>query len=158
MSEPIKELKLYPSWKQALHDLEMAGIEPGQTIEKDWLENAFGITAPHTIADAERNRALFRSSIWDLRNTLLTKHRLMLRAVGGVGYRVVESDKQTDTALRDRGAEIGRVLEKLHEEVSFVRTDLLTDAQRKANADAVAKVGVLIGMTRKQLGFDAGNK
>ena len=156
MSEATKELKLYPSWKQALHDLEVAGIEPGQTIEKEWLENAFGIEQALTIADAEKNRALFRSSIWELRGRLLTKHRLMLRSVGGVGYQVIESEKQTEVALRDRGAEVARALERMHDEVTFVRVELLSDAQRKANADAVAKVGALIGMTRKQLGFESG--
>lgn len=146
-------IKLYPSWRQALNELELSGIAPGQVIEKNWLESVFGITPAQTIADAERNRALFRSSIWELRNSLLTKHKLMLRAIDGVGYRVIDPDKQTDIALRDRGSEVTRALGKLYEEVSFVRTDLLTDEQRKANVDAVAKVGVLMGMTRKQLSF-----
>ena len=150
--EDPKALKLYPSWKQALADLELAGIEPGQTIEKDWLEDKFGITTANSIADAERNQALFRTSIWQLRETLLSKHRLMLRAVSGVGYRVVEPEKQTEQALRDRGEEVSRALGKLHCELTYVRLDSLTDAQRKANADALAKTGTLLSMSRKQLG------
>jgi hypothetical protein len=149
-----KELKLFPSWKQALADLELAGIQPGQTIEKDWLEEKFGLTPASTIADASRNQALFRTSIWQLRETLLSKHKLMLRAVGGVGYRVVEPEKQTEQALRDRGEEIARALCKLHDEVTYVRLDALDDSQRKANADALAKVGALLSMSRKQLGMN----
>jgi hypothetical protein len=149
-----KELKLYPSWKQALADLETAGIEPGQTIEKEWLEEKFGIEPPVSIADAERNNTLFRTSIWQLRETLLTKHKLMLRAVSGVGYRVVEPEKQTEQALRDRGEEITRALSKLHNEVTYVRLDALDDKQRKANADAQAKIGALLSMSRKQLGMN----
>ena len=152
--EAPKALKLYPSWKQALADLELAGIEPGQTIEKDWLEDKFGITPANSIADAERNQALFRTSIWQLRETLLSKHRLMLRAVSGVGYRVVEPEKQTEQALRDRGEEVSRALGKLHCELTYVRLDGLTDAQRKANADALAKTGTLLSMSRKQLGMN----
>jgi len=154
MTQAVKELKLYPSWKQALADLELAGIEPGQTIEKDWLEDKFGITPANSIADAERNQALFRTSIWQLRETLLSKHRLMLRAVSGVGYRVVEPEKQTEQALRDRGEEVSRALGKLHSELTYVRLDSLTDAQRKANADALAKTGTLLSMSRKQLGMN----
>lgn len=146
--------KLFPSWKQALHDLELAGIEPGQTIEKQWLDQAFGIKAATSIADFERNRMLFRSLIWQLRTNLLQKHRLMLRAVGGVGYRVVEVEDQTAVALRDRGEEVNRALNRLMEELSFVRTEQLDDAHRKTNSDAVAKVGALISMTRKQLLID----
>lgn len=149
-----KELKLYPSWKQALSDLELAGINPGQTIEKEWLEEKFGITPANSIADAERNNTLFRTSIWQLRETLLSKHRLMLRAVFGVGYRVVEPEKQTEQALRDRGVEVARALGKLHDELTYVRTEALTDEQRKANADALAKAGTLLSMSRKQLGMN----
>lgn len=154
MSDGTQEPKLYPAWRQALHDLELAGIQAGQTIEKSWLEQRFGITAPVTIADAEKNRALFRSLISTLRNNLLLKHKLMLRSVGGVGYRVVEHEDQTATAMRDRSAEIRFVLGKLMDEVSNVRTDLLDDAGRKANSDAVAKVGALMSITKKRLGFD----
>ena len=152
--EMQSETKLYPPWKQALADLELSGIEPGQTIETEWLEDRFGMTAPVTIADAEKNRQLFRSLIWMLRNALLRKHRLMLRAVGGVGYRVVEPEDQTSTALRDRGDAINRELGKLMEEISFVRTDALDNAQRKANSDAISKIAALQGMTKKQLEFE----
>jgi hypothetical protein len=146
------ELRLYPSWKHALQELELAGLEPGQTIEKDWLEEKFGLSKPTSIADHERNHQLFRTAIWQLRETLLEKHSLMLRAVAGIGYRVVEPEKQTDQAMRDRGEEICRALAKLHSEVTHIRMDALTDTQRKANADAQAKVGMLLGLTRKKLG------
>jgi hypothetical protein len=154
MSEGTQEPKLYPAWRQALNDLELAGIEPGQTIEKSWLEQRFGITPPVTIADAEKNSALFRSLMWQLKTNLLRKHRMMLRAVSGVGYRVVEPEDQTATALRDRGDEVRHALAKLMDEVSYVRTDRLDDASRKANSDAVAKVGAMMSLTKKRLGFD----
>lgn len=151
MTEATNPLKLYPSWKQALADWEAQGIEPGQTIEKEWLEERFGITPAQTIAQAEKNNQLFRTSIWQLRETLLNKHKLMLRAVAGVGYRVVEPEKQTEQALRDRGEEVARALGKLHDEVNHIRLDALDDSQRKANADAQAKVGALLSMARNQL-------
>jgi len=53
MTEATNPIKLYPSWKQALADWETQGIEPGQTIEKEWLEERFGITPAQTIAQAE---------------------------------------------------------------------------------------------------------
>ena len=146
------ELKLYPSWKQALSDLEAAAIAPGQTIEKDWLCEKFGLVPANTIAESERNAQLFRTAIWQLRETLLSKHNLMLRAVSGIGYRVVEPEMQTGQALRDRGEEIGRALAKLQTEITCIRLDALTDTQRKENADAQAKVGALLVMARKQIG------
>ena len=144
--------RLYPSWKQALQDLELAGLEPGQTIETTWLEEVFGLLTPTSIAEAEKNRAIFRTSIWQLRESLLEKHKLMLRPIAGVGYRVVEPEHQTGQALKDRGEEVARALSKLQAEITHVRLDALDDAQRQANANAQAKVGALLSMSRKQLG------
>jgi hypothetical protein len=45
-------------------------------------------------------------------------------------------------------------LSKLHNEVTYVRLDALDDKQRKANADAQAKIGALLSMSRKQLGMN----
>lgn len=146
------ELQLFPAWKRALHELELAGLEPGQTIERKWLEQLFGLTAPQTIAEADKHRLTFLSLFEALRWALLEKHQLMLRPAPGVGYRVIEPEHQTDVALKDRGAELMRALGKMAAEISHVRLDALTDTQRKANADAQAKVGALVGMSRKQLG------
>lgn len=146
-----EEVTLYPSWKQALYDLEKNNISPGQIIEKKWLEKRFGITQPMTIADAEKNRLLFRTFIWHLRTDILRKHRLMLRSVDGVGYRVVEVEDQTRTAMRDRGETIKREVAKLMDEISFVRIEELDDAGRKANRDAIANVASLQGMVKRRL-------
>ena len=145
--------KLYPAWRQALSELLLADLQPGTVIEKTWLEEKFDIKPPNTIAEAEKNQSVFRFFIWKLREELLKEHRLMLRPIDGVGYRVVESEEQTATALRDRGEEINRSLSRLMDEISYVQTDKLDDAARKTNSDAVAKVGTLMGMVKKKLSF-----
>lgn len=145
--------KLYPAWREALSQLELAGIAPGQTIDREWVERAFGIEPAATVADYEKNRQLFRKFFWELRTELLKKHRLLLRAVNGVGYEVIHPRRQTARAMADRGEEVARALQKLADEISYVRTEELDDAQRKANLDAQAKVGALIGMARKKLAF-----
>lgn len=144
--------RFYPAWRHALHELELASISPGQTIQKVWLEELFGLQVPQTIAEAEKQRLTFLGLFDQLRWALLEKHRLMLRPVPGVGYRVVEPEQQTSVAMKDRGAELMRALGKMAAEISHVRLEALDDTQRKANADAQAKVGALVGMSRKQLG------
>ena len=143
--------KLYPAWREALSQLEQAGIAPGQTIDREWVERAFGIEPAVTVADYEKNRQLFRRFFWDLRTELLKKHRLLLRAVNGVGYEVIHPQHQTARAMQDRGEEVARALQKLADEISYVRTEELDNAQRKANLDAQAKVGALIALSRKKL-------
>jgi hypothetical protein len=151
--EPI-EPKLFPGWKQAMKELEEMGVGPGQTIEKEWLERAFGIRPARTIAEHERNHHLFRKLFWLLRTELLERKSLMLRAVAGVGYEVVEPQRQTQVALRDRGLEVARSLQKLHCELTYIQADALSEGQRKENADALSKVGALTAMARKQLAMN----
>ena len=138
MTEATNPLKLYPSWKQALAEWETQGIEPGQTIEKEWLEERFGITPAQTIAQAEKNNQLFRTSIWQLRETLLTKHKLILRPVAGVGYRVVEPSEQEGLA-RGRQRRARRQIAKGVSLVVNVDRNALTIEQR-ASVDALCQV------------------
>jgi hypothetical protein len=145
------EPRLFPPWRQTLKQLEAMNVQPGQTITKEWLEASFGMRPARTIAEHERNHHLFRKLFWMLRTELLETHQLMLRAVAGVGYEVVEPQRQTQVALRDRGLDVARALQKLNSELTHIRHDLLTEEQRKENADALAKVGVLTSMATKQL-------
>ena len=111
----------------------------------------FGIDEPKTIPEADKARLRFLSQFNNLRDALLTKHRLMLRPIDGIGYRVVHPEHQTETAVKDRGAAIKRELSHLVQELSHVRTEALTDDQRKVNADALSKMGTLAGLVGKQL-------
>jgi len=146
-------IKLLPTWRQALAELEQAGIHAGQVIGKRWLEDRFGIREPLTIQEAERNRFVFLRSMTALRETLLEKHQYMLRSVPGVGYEIIPPDRQTDVALRDRGEQIRRALQTLAIELTYIRAEELTDEQRRQNTDALAKVGALAGMAGRQLGY-----
>lgn len=142
---------LYPAWRQAEKQLLASGLTPGQIITHEWLTEAFGLRPATTIEQHERNKLTFLRQLSDLRDSLLEKHQLMLRAVTGVGYSVITPDKQTSVAMQDRTKAIRHELAKLAREVSNVRVDELTDDQRKENADAQAKLGAMRSMFRKQL-------
>ena len=147
------EPKIYPPWRYALEVLEQRGIEPGSVIETDRLLELFGIRTAKTMADFQKNTQLFRFFVWQLRSELMKKHRLVIRSLNGVGYEVLEPRHQTSRVMRDRGEAINRELIKLADEITFVRLEELDETQRKANLDAQAKVGALMSMTRKKLGF-----
>lgn len=142
---------LYPAWRQAEKQLLDSGLAPGQIITHEWLFDAFGLRQATTIEQHERNKLAFLRQLTDLRDSLLDKHQLMLRAVAGVGYSVITPDKQTGVAMHDRTKAIRNELAKLCREVSNVRVSELTDDQRKENADAQAKLGALRSMFRRQL-------
>lgn len=142
---------LYPAWKQAVADLLALGLEDGKIIPDEWFNRAFGIEPANTIAQHERNRMLFNSQAGDLRRSLLENHRIDLRRVDGVGYVVVPAEEQTRLALQDRGREVSAALAALKRQVSFVRVEKLTDAQRKENTDALARIGNLQSLAQRRL-------
>lgn len=145
-------LRLYPAWRQAEQDLLAMGLRDGEVVSMEWLKAAFGIVDATDVAEHDRNRMLFNSQIGELKASLLEGHRIDLRLVDGVGYMVVPPDQQTERAMKDRGAEVTRSLVQLSRQLLFVRSEQLTEDQRRANADAQAKVGQLLAMTRRRLG------
>jgi hypothetical protein len=143
--------KLYPAWRQAEVDLIAAGLAYGSLITDEWLDAAFGIKPPQTIAEAERAQLVRLSQRESLRESLLENHSMLLSRVTGVGYSVVPPELQTKVAVEQRTKEIRAALHKLAREISFVNTALLSDEQRKENSDAQAKLGGLRSLFRKQL-------
>jgi hypothetical protein len=154
MTDPDK-LPLYPAWRQAEADLIEQGITEGSLITDEWLDHALDIRPPQTVAAVQRTQLYRLSQVSALRDSLLKNHRMMLRRTEGVGYTVIPAADQTRVAMRDRTDEIKRGLLKLAEEISHVKTETLTDAQRKENSDAIAKLATLRGMVRKQLKHSA---
>ena len=142
---------LYPAWRQAEADLLAQGVTYGSLITREWLDAAFGIREPRTIAEAERAQLVRLSQTQALRDSLLQNHRMMLRPTKGVGFTVVPADQQTRVAMDDRTREVKSALSKLAREISHVDLTKLDDAQRKENTDAQAKLGALRSMFRKAL-------
>lgn len=152
MSEqPIQEPALYPPWRQAEHDLLARGLAAGAVIETEWLHEAFGIRRAETIAQHKKNELLFLQQFDQLRTSLLERHNIMLRSVQGVGYAVIQPEHQTAVAMKDREREMKAAIRKLASEITHVALEQLTDEQRKANADARAKVAGMGAMFRKRL-------
>lgn len=147
-------IKLYPPFRQAEADLLKAGATHGSLISDEWLHEAFGIKEPRTIAEAEKNKLVFLRQFTCLSESLLQNHKMMLRRTRGVGYTVVLPEHQTKVAMADRTREVKAALARLAMEISHVDTVALTDSQRQENTNAIAKLGVLRGMVRKQLKSD----
>lgn len=145
-------LRLYPAWRQAEQDLLAMGLRDGEVVPMSWLKTAFGIVDATDVAEHDRNRMLFNAQIGELKASLLESQSIDLRVVDGVGYMVVPPDQQTERAMKDRGAEVTRSLMQLSRQLLFVRSEQLTEDQRRANVDAQAKVGQLLAMTRRRLG------
>jgi hypothetical protein len=149
-----RDTKLYPAWRQAESDLLAQGVTFGSIITTEWLDEAFGIRQAKTIAEHEKNELVFLRQMTALRESLLESRKMMLVSEPGVGYRVALPEEQTKLSMHVRTREIKSAMGKLLREVSNVAQDKLSDDQRKENSDAMAKLGSLRVMLRKQLKKD----
>lgn len=144
------DVRLSPPWRHALATLLDRGLANGQVITKAELCSLFGLREPTTIEDYERFQFAFLRQFDELRAELLEEHRIALRTLHGeASYQVVPPAQQTDLAMADGMRELRRSMRKMARTVAFVRHEELTDAQRKANADAQAKVAMLASMIRQ---------
>lgn len=143
-----QELKLYPRWKQAVQDLLLAGLTYGSRVEKSQLIDLCGLQLPTTIEEKDKFDLQLLNCISEIKDELLTQHRMLLATNNDGSYRVVRPEDQTAYVI-DKGARaLAKELQRMATGVQFVNADLLTDEQRKRNADAQAKVGLLAGMQR----------
>ena len=145
------KLPLYPRWRQAEAELLANGLTYGSLITDDQLDEMLGIGPPKSIADVTRVQLMRFGFIEALRASLLVNHSMCLQRTRNLGYTVIPPEQQTNVVMKNRTHEMKRAMSKLKSELSHVRQDLLTDAQRKENTDAIAKIGTLSGMVRKQL-------
>lgn len=143
--------KLYPAWRQAEADLIAQGLSHGSIVTEEFLNAAFGIGQATTIVQHEKNKLVFLRQITALKESLLENRKMMLVSEAGVGYRVVMPEEQTKLSFHLRTREVKLALGKLRRELTNVDTARLTDEQRKENTDALAKLGALRVVVRKQL-------
>lgn len=155
MSEITQELSLFPIWKQAVADF-IGEFKYGDLVPHDWLEAHFGML---TIEDGERLTAnAFRArqfawlaNIEAFKHELLTMHQVCLESVRGEGFRWVPPQEQTGMATKEFERDARKTFKSVGQRLKNIRASELTDSQRRENIDAVAKVSMLRGMTRKAL-------
>lgn len=149
----MSEVKLYPAWRQAVQDF-LAEFSYGDIVPHDWLVKHFGLPTPDermSVAAFQSRQFEWLAAIEGFKTTLLHEHQVLLQSVRGEGYRWVPPGEQTNVATREFEKEAGRVFRLTGSRLRNVRHNELTDEQRRANVDAMAKLSHLRGAVRKQL-------
>lgn len=142
MHEPV----LHPEWKQALRMLIEMEPKPGDVISRDWLEEMLCLPDARTAEQWQARQLKWLQQFERLRDELLTTHQIWLRANGDGGYEVVPPAKQTELAYSDYSRQAFLKLKRMATVAKNVRLSELTDAERRANTDALAKMSMLVGM------------
>lgn len=153
MSDQV--LRLFPAWRQAIEDF-LAEFRYGDLISHEWLETRFGMPALSEVgamtAEEYRERQFaWLANIEAFKSMLLKDHQVCLQSVRGKGYRWVPPGEQTGYAAREFEKEAGRVFRAAGHRIRNVRVGELSDAERRENLDAAAKLATIAGMAHKAL-------
>lgn len=120
--------------------------QPGDVIERDWIERIFNLPNARDAAQWQARQLKWLRQFERLRDELLVQHGIWLRATGEGGYEVVPPNRQTELAYSDYARQAFLKLKRMTRVASHVRLDQLTDAERSANRDGIAKMASLVGM------------
>ena len=88
--------------------------------------------------------------ITEIKEIFLTAHCMLLASDHAGNYVVVAPESQTQYAIDTGVKAITKEMKKMAMNVSFTKTELLTDTQRAKNSDAQAKISMLAGMMNKE--------
>lgn len=148
-----EDLVLSPRWRQAVIDFFAAGFKPGDVISHDWLEEHFGLDPIEdgqalTIQAHRERQFKWLQAMEAFKTELLERYRVCLVSVFGEGYRVVPPGQQTELATEKFEAEAKRAYRKAAMRLKYVKVEELTEAQRRENVDAIARLSMIQGMQR----------
>lgn len=148
-------VQLFPVWRQAVQDF-LKDFTYGGVVTHAWLEQHFGMPQLGdrqrlTAADFSKRQFEWLQNIDAFKDELLREHDVCLQSVRGEGYRWVPPSEQSKVATDAFEKDAKRVFKVAAQRLRHVRVDELNDEQRRENADAIAKLASLRGMTRKAL-------
>lgn len=148
-----REPTLLPEWRQAVKDFLSADFKEGDVVPHAWLESHFGMaaldeSAPMLPADWNARQFTWLRNMEAFRAELLEQHQIFLSSVHGEGYRLVPPHEQTEIAEDKFQREANKSFRRAALTMRHVRLDALTDAGRRANTDAIAKLSQLRGMQK----------
>lgn len=142
-----------PAMATAAIDVANEKFDFGDTITREWMENAFGIIVPE-IASRDEIQSLMLDFLrgWDIFSRgLLREHKKALRSMGRGEWRIVMPQDQAAYALEKTHGEISKAISTGRRIVQNTRTDLLSDAERSAHRDAEGRLAALQSLQKRAL-------
>ena len=146
----MQEIKLYPSWKQAVKTLLISGLSYGDTITRETIIELCEIAYPKTVEEKTRFDLQVLQATSAIKDALLTQNNMMLVTTRDGAYRVVMPKEQTAYAIRTGVKTIAKEFQRMALGVQHVNTAMLSPDERRKNADAQAKLTMLAGMHKTQ--------
>lgn len=145
MGEPAQNDDRKP-WERAIERFRAEGFVAGDIVRKSWLFEAFGINEPDPSmkwAWAKEAQFAFMQCMDNFRRELLERYSVDLTTLPGVGYEVTPPAEQTQRAVKHGLKAARKALRVAASRVEHIDHAALTDAQRRENADAAARLAKL---------------
>jgi len=135
----------------AIAEFKAAGFSYGTIIPTEWFMERFGIKPWTNVNEYNQAQTLYATYMGQFRNKLLIECRMALKTKAGLGQAVVLPAEQTSWAMDEAKSAITKELERARDRLTYVNTDELTDAERKENTDAQAKLSFFSRKAAKEL-------
>jgi hypothetical protein len=116
------------------------GFTFGDVIPRAWFDECFGIEPPRTVAEAYDAQVLYMNLMGAFRKRLLNDRKMALRSKPGVGQEIVRPSEQTAWAVNEFRGALTLAVEKARDRLKNIELRTLTDEEKRANADAIAKL------------------
>jgi hypothetical protein len=153
------QLMEYPAWREAINRLVKAKrLTPGTLFTHRELYEMFMVKYPEREipikpTELAKLELQYLAQLKGFETTLLEEHQVALANVKGEGYRIVPPQEQTPWAERQGINEVRKAIRKLANRLTNVDFVQLGTEARKANADALARLGMMGGMIKQVTEF-----
>lgn len=146
----VERLEMKP-WQRALIKFKAEGKTYGSVLTDQWLYEAFEIPYPGPqvpYSEAQKSVLAALGARQRLFEELLERHQMLASPDGGGSYRIVEPKEQTEIAMAEGRQAIKREVDKIQSRLLNVNVAMLSDVERKQNADALARQSNLSSMVK----------
>lgn len=151
-----EQLSKYPAWKEALERfrsaLEADEFKYDSIVPHEWLFEAFGLQMPDDKmpwAKAKKVQLEYMAQFVRFREAVQLEDLLYLEAERSLGYRIVPPNEQTQKAMERCSVEMSKALKAAARAVGNIRTQELSDQQKRENLDARAKISSIAGLSKR---------
>lgn len=140
----MSDLPIYPIWREALRRWPESGFTWGDIVPHKWFYDAFElpeVIESMTVKQAQQIELKMLRYRTEFERALRAEYRMDLVSVPGVGYEIVTPAEQSRRAYDDFQAAMRRASRDLSDRLRYVNIGMLTDDQRRENADLLARAG-----------------
>ena len=157
MNETDEMMQLFPAWREAAKKFLEEEFTPDDIIEHSWFFEALGLEQP--IDDMPKHKfdtiqLAYMANMEALKEYLLQEEKICLISEWGIGYRILQPQKQAEYAEKTLHTKLQKSMRKAVSRLVTTSMEKLDVRERQDHADTMARVAglrVLLRGERRKL-------